>query len=184
MQKCKKSKLKSQPRVHFPSVTTTFARIPCSSNRFLNHLPVLLVQKFVAHIIFFVLTPILNNGFEMTGAQRTTRSRVPLLLQNAKICTISSEGKLMLQATRRIFGLHTAQSKRSCRITRNIGKLYLLSQGSVQDEGNFQTIIPIAWTQDALSRRARRNRTISIAADRSSCTCRRRGRRNFFYAGR
>ena len=27
----------------------------------------------------------------MTGAQRTTRSRVPLLSPNAKICTISSE---------------------------------------------------------------------------------------------
>ena len=59
----------------------------------------------------------------MTGAQRTTRSRVPLLSPNAKICTISSEGTLMLQTTKRIFGLHTAQTKRSWWITRNSGKL-------------------------------------------------------------
>ena len=59
----------------------------------------------------------------MTGAQRTTRSRVPLLSPNAKICTISSEGTLMLQTTKRIFGLHMAQSKRSWWITRNSGEL-------------------------------------------------------------
>jgi len=96
----------SQPRLlGFHAAATAFPTI----FQFLHRI---LVRKFVAHF-FFVLTPILNNGFEMTGAQRTTRSRVPLLSPNAKICTISSEGTLMLQTTKRIFGLHTAQSKRS-----------------------------------------------------------------------
>jgi hypothetical protein len=50
-----------------------------------------------------------TNGFEMTGAHRPTRRHVPLISLNAKICTISSEGTSMLQAIKRIFGLHMAQ---------------------------------------------------------------------------
>ena len=73
-----KNRVKSQPGsiaqvsqpclLGFHAAATAFPTI----FQFLHRI---LARKFVGQF-FLVLSQILNNGFEMTGAQRTTRSRV------------------------------------------------------------------------------------------------------------
>ena len=108
---CKKSKVKSQTRVHCPSVSTRFDSIrhPWHSNHFPNHLQMLTsdIGAKLRRLFFLIQFQKNDRVFTFAGPRQPIGSNVPLHSRSAEICIISLGDILRLQGSNLIFGLQT-----------------------------------------------------------------------------